>query len=97
MEAEGPAYSDCKIITITFIPYKDGYQLAAVYTDGDFVVLPELETITRYPIQSYFSDTELTSLCPFILMPSARLGTDIAKALAIWSTRGAALSNSTLV
>ena len=33
-------------------------------------------TMTWYPTQSYCPDTELTSSCPILLMPSARLGND---------------------
>ena len=33
-------------------------------------------TMTSYPIQSHYPDTELISPCPILLMPSARLGSD---------------------
>ena len=33
-------------------------------------------TMTCYPIESHYPDTELTSPCPILIMPSARLGSD---------------------
>ena len=33
-------------------------------------------TMTQYPTQSHYPDTEPTSPCPILLMPSARLGSD---------------------
>ena len=42
-----------------------------VCTHGNFIVLPHWNTC--YPTQSYYPDTELTSACPILIMPSARL------------------------
>ena len=33
-------------------------------------------TMTRYPTQSHFPDTEETSPCPILIMPRTRLGSD---------------------
>ena len=39
-----------------------------------------ISTIIRYPTQSYyFSDTELTSPCPILVMPSARLDNNMCQ------------------
>ena len=52
--------------------------LVTVCTHGNFIVLPHWETLLPdwYPTQSHYPDTELTSSCPIILMPSARLGSN---------------------
>ena len=34
-------------------------------------------TMTWYPTQSHYPDTEVTSSCPILLMPNTRLGSDI--------------------
>ena len=45
------------------------------YTKWD--ALPATGTVTCYPTQSHYPDTEPTSHCPILIMPSARLGRDI--------------------
>ena len=46
-------------------------------------------TMTCYPTQAHYPDTEPTSPCPIIIMPSARLGSDKYRFLSLWfeSTR----------
>ena len=61
--------------------YLDGHWLVMVCTHGVLIVLPHweirlLETMTWYPAQSHYPDTELTSHCPILLMSSTRLGSD---------------------
>ena len=51
-----------------------GYRLVTVlHTDGDFIVLPQM---TWHPTQSHYPDTETTSPCPIVIMPSAWLQGD---------------------
>ena len=50
-------------------------------SDGDFVVQPNWETTlpgitSRFPTQSQYRDTELTSPSPTLVIPNARLGCD---------------------
>ena len=61
--------------------YQDNYRLVTVLTRGDFIMLPPLAnqitgTITQYPSQSHYRDTELTSPSPILLMPSTQLGSN---------------------
>ena len=41
-------------------------------------------TMTCYPTQSHYPDTEPTSLCPILIMLSARLGIDNNQYLSLW-------------
>ena len=55
----------CQVLTVT------------VHTHDDFIVLPQLRNqMKRYPTQSHYPDTELTSPCPILLMPTTKLGSD---------------------
>ena len=55
--------------------YQDGYQLLTVHTHDDLIVLSHWET--RQPradtMTLHYLDTEPTSHCSILLMPSARL------------------------
>ena len=37
---------------------------------------PDTSIITRFPTKSHNPDSELTSFCPVLLMPSSRLGSN---------------------
>ena len=53
------------------------YRLVTVRTHGDFTVLPQAtNTITYYPIQSFYPDTEPARPCPILIMLRARLDRD---------------------
>ena len=41
-------------------------------------------SMVQYPIQSHYPDTERTSPCPILLMPSHRLGSDKYKLISHW-------------
>ena len=41
-------------------------------------------TMTRYPTQSHYLETEQTSPCPVLIMPSARLGSNKYNFLSHW-------------
>ena len=61
--------------------YQDRYQLVAVCTHGDLIVLPHCDTrlsctMTQYPTHPNYSDTKLTSPCPVLVIPIAMLGSD---------------------
>ena len=44
---------------------------------GDFILLPQATgTVNCYLTQLHYPDTEPTSPCPILIMPSARLGSD---------------------
>ena len=60
---------------------QDGNWLMTVHIHGNFIVQPYWEirppgTTTQHPTLSRYPDTELTSPCPNLLIPSARLGSD---------------------
>ena len=45
-----------------------GYQFATIGTRGDFMVLPHWsDTMTHYPTQSHYPETELTTPCLFLI------------------------------
>ena len=54
-----------------------------VYTHSNLIVLPEWETrpligtMTQFPTQSHYPDTERTNHCPLPVMPSTSLSSDI--------------------
>ena len=59
--------------------YQDGHRLMAVCTHVDYYSATPLgnqpvRTLTQYPTQSYYPDTDLTSPCPILLVLNARLG-----------------------
>ena len=58
--------------------YQDGDRLVTGWTHGDFIVLLYWEmdkgTMTQYLNPWLYPDTELSSPCHILLMPSARLG-----------------------
>ena len=56
--------------------YQSGYWLVTMCTHYDIIVLHRWETMNWYPTQSPYPDTDLTSLCPVWIMPSARLGSN---------------------
>ena len=61
--------------------YQNGYRPVTVRIHGDFYSAAPLGdqapiTMICYPTQSHYSDTEPTSPCPIIIMPSTWLGSD---------------------
>ena len=59
--------------------YQYGYWFVSVHTHGDCLVLSYwtiwvVASMTQYPTQWHYPDTELTSPCPILLLPSTRLG-----------------------
>ena len=60
--------------------HQDGYRLVSVRTHGAYSAAPlgdqVTSTMTWYPTQSHYPDTDLTSLCPNLIMPNAWLGND---------------------
>ena len=61
--------------------HKDGYWLVKVRTHGDFYSAVPLgdqatSTMTWYPTQSQYPDTESTSPCPIRIIPNTWLGSD---------------------
>ena len=60
-------------------PVGDEYRLVTVHTHGDFIVLPQVVgTMTCYPTQSHYPDTEPTCAfpIPILIMLSTWLGSD---------------------
>ena len=43
---------------------------------SDFIVLPDWETMTKYPTQLHYRDTETINSCPILIMLGAWLGID---------------------
>ena len=69
--------------------YQDGYRLMTMRTHGDFISAAPLgdqanSTMTWYPTQSHYFDTEPTSPCLILIMPSTWLGSNECKILSHW-------------
>ena len=61
--------------------YQDRYRPVTAYTYADCIMLSYWEnqdagTLTLYPTQSHYPNTDLTSSCLILLMPSAKLRRD---------------------
>ena len=56
----------------------ESYQLVTVHNHGNFIVLPNcvIRTTAAYATQSEYLATELSTLCPLLLMLNAMLGSD---------------------
>ena len=76
--------------------YQDRYRHVTVHNHGDFVncsaaLLADqaTSTMTEYPTQLHYPDSEPTSPCPVLVMSSARLGSNKYQFLSHWvdSTR----------
>ena len=56
-------------------PTCDGVQLWQLY-HADPLGYQVADTVSQFPTQSHYPDTELASPCPIIIMPSTRLSSD---------------------
>ena len=80
--------SFCVLATFKDIRICDNVQYHVTYS-ASRLWCQTTSTMTAYPTQPHYPDTELTSTCPILMMLSTWLGSDKSKSLSHWfhSTR----------